>query len=99
MSIRARSGASRISYIGPVTDRHGTGQSLRRTSARASWADTISRFEEEARSLEQAILAFPGHRLNEQAPAAEPQTFYVLLHGAVQHNLYHAGQIALLKKM
>jgi uncharacterized damage-inducible protein DinB len=25
-------------------------------------------------------------------------TYYVLLHGVVQHNLYHAGQIALLKK-
>ena len=25
-------------------------------------------------------------------------TVYVLLHGVIQHNLYHAGQIALLKK-
>ncbi len=25
-------------------------------------------------------------------------TYYVMLHGAVQHNLYHAGQIALLRK-
>jgi uncharacterized damage-inducible protein DinB len=24
---------------------------------------------------------------------------YVLLHGVIQHNLYHAGQIALLKKI
>ena len=26
-------------------------------------------------------------------------TYYVMLHGAVQHNLYHAGQIALLRKL
>jgi hypothetical protein len=26
------------------------------------------------------------------------QTFYVMLHGVVQHNLYHAGQVALLRK-
>jgi hypothetical protein len=31
--------------------------------------------------------------------AGEDYTVYFLLHGLVQHNLYHAGQIALLKKM
>ncbi|MBX0291168.1 DinB family protein [Hymenobacter sp. HSC-4F20] len=30
--------------------------------------------------------------------AGTPGTYYVLLHGLVQHNLYHAGQIALLRK-
>jgi len=35
--------------------------------------------------LDRAIL--PGH-----------SSLYVTLHGLVQHNLYHAGQIALLKK-
>lgn len=68
------------------------------TPSRPSWPETRSALESEQRALEQAILAFPAHRLHEQAPATEPQTFYVLLHGAVQHNLYHAGQIALLKK-
>lgn len=36
-----------------------------------------------------------------EEPDVEPGTahsVYVLLHGAVQHNLYHAGQIALLRK-
>jgi uncharacterized damage-inducible protein DinB len=28
----------------------------------------------------------------------KPYNVYILLHGLVQHNLYHAGQIALLKK-
>jgi uncharacterized damage-inducible protein DinB len=28
----------------------------------------------------------------------KPYSVYILLHGLVQHNLYHAGQIALLKK-
>lgn len=31
--------------------------------------------------------------------ASNGQTLYRLLHGVVQHHLYHAGQIALLKKM
>jgi uncharacterized damage-inducible protein DinB len=36
-------------------------------------------------------------RLNELAPG-KGHTVYVLLHGTAQHNLYHAGQISLLKK-
>lgn len=28
----------------------------------------------------------------------KPYSVYVLLHGLVQHNLYHSGQVALLKK-
>jgi nicotinate-nucleotide pyrophosphorylase (carboxylating) len=31
--------------------------------------------------------------------AGKNYTFYVLLHGIVQHDLYHAGQIALLKRL
>jgi nicotinate-nucleotide pyrophosphorylase (carboxylating) len=31
--------------------------------------------------------------------AGKNYSFYVLLHGIVQHDLYHAGQIALLKKL
>jgi uncharacterized damage-inducible protein DinB len=36
-------------------------------------------------------------RLNQLAPGKD-HTIYVLLHGTAQHNLYHAGQISLLKK-
>lgn len=31
-------------------------------------------------------------------PAGTPGSYYVLLHGLVQHNQYHTGQIALLRK-
>jgi uncharacterized damage-inducible protein DinB len=68
------------------------------TPAVPSWDKTLAVLEAEQHALEQAILEFPAQRLDEQAPAAELQTFYVLLHGVVQHNLYHAGQIALLRK-
>ena len=33
------------------------------------------------------------------APLGTGTTYYVMLHGVVQHNLYHAGQIALLRKL
>jgi nicotinate-nucleotide pyrophosphorylase (carboxylating) len=35
----------------------------------------------------------------DKAVPGKNYTFYVLLHGIVQHDLYHAGQIALLKKL
>ncbi len=63
-----------------------------------SWHDALSSLESEIDALEQAILQFPEERLQESAPATEAQTFYVLLHGVIQHSAYHAGQIALLKK-
>ena len=37
------------------------------------------------------------HQLDPRPPAITDSR-YVLLHGVVQHNLYHAGQIAILKK-
>ena len=48
-------------------------------------------------ALRQALSRFPEARLNETVPGKE-FPFYVLIHGAVQHDLYHAGQIVLLKK-
>jgi len=33
------------------------------------------------------------------APLGTGTTFYVMLHGVVQHSLYHAGQVALLRKL
>jgi uncharacterized damage-inducible protein DinB len=66
--------------------------------APGAWNDALLTLEKEQRALHDAVLQFPDIRLDERAPAHEPQTFYVLLHGIVQHNLYHAGQIALLRK-
>ena len=67
-------------------------------SVSGTWQDTLSELEMEVKALEQAILAFPSERLSQLAPASEPQTFYILLHGVVQHCAYHAGQLALLAK-
>jgi uncharacterized damage-inducible protein DinB len=63
-----------------------------------SWHDALAVLEREERQLEEAMASFPDKRLNKPAPATEPQTFYELLHGVVQHTAYHAGQIVLLKK-
>ncbi len=63
-----------------------------------TWTDAGVELERAARGLEEAIRAFPDDKLNRRAPAVEPQSYYGLMHGVVQHNIYHAGQIALLKK-
>lgn len=62
------------------------------------WAETKLTLESEVQALAAAILAFPENRLQDRAPRREPQSFYDLLHGVIQHSAYHAGQIALLKK-
>ena len=65
--------------------------------AAGSWEDAIASIAREMKALRTAVLEFPPERLEERAPAAEAQTFYVLLHGVIQHSAYHAGQIAILK--
>lgn len=48
-------------------------------------------------ALADAISAFPRERLDETVPGHDYSVF-VMLHGAVQHALYHAGQMAIVKK-
>lgn len=46
----------------------------------------------------QAILAFPGTQLDEPLVSEVAYTAYTQFAGVTQHHLYHAGQIALLKR-
>jgi hypothetical protein len=46
--------------------------------------------------LAAAVRAFPEAKLDDLAPARD-HSYYVLMHGMVQHDLYHAGQIVILK--
>jgi len=67
-----------------------------------AWRRTIEQARKVHNELVEAVTAFPNERLNERVPGkkSEPDwyNFYYMLHGVVQHELYHAGQIALLKK-
>ena len=46
------------------------------------------------------MASFPDSRLGEQVPGKSENyyNFFYMFSGIVQHELYHAGQIALLKK-
>lgn len=49
-------------------------------------------------ALRAVVEAFPGKRLEHQAPGS-PFTCAGLIRGVAAHDLYHAGQIQLLKRM
>jgi hypothetical protein len=66
-------------------------------TSESGWAESLRRMEHAESELRNAILKLPESRLDEPAvPGGD--SVYVLLHGAVQHSLYHAGQIILLKR-
>jgi uncharacterized damage-inducible protein DinB len=66
----------------------------------AAWKQALTDLKKTHSALISAVAAFPESRLLEQVPGkkAKHQTFFYLFSGIVQHELYHAGQIALLKK-
>jgi len=67
-------------------------------SSDAAWHRALENLKQSHAELIQALLAMPDYRLTAQVPGKD-YDFYHMLHGAVQHELYHAGQIALLKKV
>ena len=62
-----------------------------------AWKESIRRMEQAEEELRKTILRTPEARLEEPGIAGGASV-YVLFHGAIQHSLYHAGQIMLLKK-
>lgn len=64
----------------------------------AGWQQALDRLAQAQHDLENAVRDCTDDRLREKVVGDVPYSIYTLLHGVVQHNLYHAGQIALLKK-
>ncbi|HEU4766907.1 MAG TPA: DinB family protein [Pyrinomonadaceae bacterium] len=67
----------------------------------SAWENTKQRLVEVHRRLLDAISATDDSRLDQPIINSAEIPFssaYVTLHGGVQHSLYHAGQIAILKK-
>jgi uncharacterized damage-inducible protein DinB len=68
------------------------------------WRAALDGLETAHRNLVAAIGRLPEAKLHE--PTNDPRSrplgtgvsYYVLLHGIVQHDVYHAGQIAILKR-
>jgi uncharacterized damage-inducible protein DinB len=62
-----------------------------------AWQLAIAEAKRTHQTLIKTVSALPNSRLRDRVPGKR-YDFYHLLHGVVQHELYHAGQIALLKK-
>jgi uncharacterized damage-inducible protein DinB len=65
--------------------------------SQAAWEQALEHLDRTHRELEKRVRALPEERLTGLV-TGHKYSVYVMLHGVVQHNLYHAGQIALLKK-
>ena len=63
----------------------------------ADWKKTLTALRAAQKDLHRAVSALPESRLKRIVPGKR-YSLYFMLHGLVQHDLYHAGQIALLKK-
>ncbi len=62
-----------------------------------AWREAVTAAKRQHDALVEAVAALSDKRLREQVPGKR-YDFYHMLHGIAQHELYHAGQIAILKK-
>jgi uncharacterized damage-inducible protein DinB len=69
-------------------------------TSEAAWHKALEDAKRAHNELVKAVAAFPDSRLQEQVPGKTQNyyNFFYMFSGIVQHELYHAGQIALLKK-
>ncbi len=69
-------------------------------SSEAAWRKALEDTKRTHNELVKAVAAFPDSRLQEQVPGktGDYYNFFYMFSGIAQHELYHAGQIALLKK-
>jgi uncharacterized damage-inducible protein DinB len=62
-----------------------------------AWNAALETINKSYEQLQSVIKNLDDSKLDNKVPGAE-YTIYVVLHGVIQHDLFHAGQIALLKK-
>lgn len=70
-------------------------------TSEAAWRRTLESLKQTHTALVKAVAAFPDSRLQDSVPGKTQDyyDFYYMFSGVVQHELYHAGQIGLLKKI
>jgi uncharacterized damage-inducible protein DinB len=90
--VRRRLKGERIGELAAAQDWPAVGE-----TSETAWERTLEALERGHHALRQAILEIEESKLEETVPGSN-HSVYVMLHGVVQHDLYHAGQIALLKK-
>jgi len=70
-----------------------------RETTESAWQRSLEELAERQRKLVDFVRSMDEKRLDETYKDGETvYTVYAVLHGIAQHHVYHAGQIALLKK-
>lgn len=69
-----------------------------RDKSPAAWKRAVRSMEATHAKLHRAIAGLTPKRLEERIEGRRRMRLYHLIHGVIHHELYHAGQIALLKK-
>ncbi len=68
------------------------------TSA-AAWKNALQELQQQHKNLCEATVRLQDADLSKMVRSSDgDHSFYVMLHGVIQHDLYHAGQIVLLRK-
>ncbi len=63
----------------------------------AAWKASLRRLGRTEAQFRAAVAKFPGRKIGRRRPGTQA-TWNVLIHGQIQHQLYHAGQIAMLRR-
>jgi uncharacterized damage-inducible protein DinB len=63
----------------------------------AAWRKSLARLAASQRRFRAAVAKFPERQLGRIRPGTQA-SWNVLIHGQIQHQLYHAGQIAMLRR-
>jgi len=61
-----------------------------------AWQATVEALKQAHRELV-SVVRTQNELILDRNPVQVPGPFYVMLHGTLQHSIYHAGQISLLK--
>lgn len=64
----------------------------------AAWGKAVAHARRTHDKLVKTVASLPDSRLRNRVPGKK-YDFCFMLHGVAQHELYHAGQIAILKKL
>jgi uncharacterized damage-inducible protein DinB len=66
-------------------------------TSETAWKNALATLENGNKQLHETILRLNDAQLSDIVPGKNYSVYY-MLHGVIQHHLYHAGQIAILKK-
>ena len=66
-------------------------------SGEEAWKQALAQLDTSFARLDEAISRFDEGRLEDPVPE-RGQSYFTMLNGVIQHDVYHAGQIVLLRK-